>query len=168
MQYIFLFMSIVFFSACATTKSPLSTVQEVNVNRYLGTWHEIARYEHFFEEECIDVSAIYTLKENGEIAVVNRCTKNGELSEAIGQAYATDTTNSKLKVSFFWPFYGDYWIVMLGNNYEYAVIGEPSREYFWILSRTKVLDKNIQENILSKLPSLGYEESKIIWTKQTK
>jgi apolipoprotein D and lipocalin family protein len=157
----------IFFTACSAPKAALKTVEKVNINKYIGTWYEIARYEHFFEVGCLDVSATYTLRENGEIDVLNRCTKEGELSEAKGRAYATDATNSKLKVSFFWPFYGDYWVLMLDEKYEYAVIGEPSREYFWILSRNKTLNEQTKEKILSKMPELGYEEKQLIWTTQT-
>jgi apolipoprotein D and lipocalin family protein len=160
--------TLLFFNACSTPKAPLATVESVNINKYLGTWYEIARYEHFFEKGCSDISATYSLKENGEINVLNQCTKNAKLSEAKGRAHAIDASNAKLKVSFFWPFYGNYWILMLGEAYEYAVIGEPTREYFWILSRSKTLDNETKELILSKLPSLGYEQEKLIWVEHTK
>ncbi len=167
MHYLFFIVFTLFFTACSSPKPPLATVRHVEINKYLGTWYEIARYEHSFEVGCSDVSATYSLKENGQISVLNSCTKeDGKRSQAKGNAYATDETNSKLKVSFFWPFYGDYWIVMLGKNYEYAVIGEPSRKYFWILSRTKSLDENVKKEILASLPVLGYDEVKLIWTKQ--
>ena len=153
----------IFFTACSTPKAPLPTVEKVNIDKYLGTWYEIARYEHFFEKGCSDISATYSLRDNGEIDVLNRCTKDGKLSEAKGIAYATDKTNAKLKVSFFRPFYGNYWVLMLDEKYQYAVIGEPSREYFWILSRTKTLDEDIKKKILLEMPKLGYQENMLIW-----
>jgi len=167
MRHILLSVFALFFTACSTPEAPLKTVEHVQIDKYLGTWYEIARYEHSFEVGCSDVSARYSLKENGKINVINSCTKeDGTISKAIGEAYVTDETNSKLKVTFFWPFYGDYWVITLGENYEYVVIGEPAREYFWILSRKKSLDESIKKEILSSLPALGYDETKLIWTKQ--
>jgi apolipoprotein D and lipocalin family protein len=133
----------------------------------LGTWYEIARYEHRFEKGCSDVSATYTKRDDGKIDVLNRCMKADGLSEAHGVAHAVNETNSKLKVTFFWPFYGDYWVIMLGDDYSYAVIGDPSREYLWILSRAKTLDSFTKDAILNKLPSLGYDVAPLVWTTQT-
>lgn len=148
--------------------APLPTVEKVELERYVGTWYEIARYEHFFEEGCSNVNATYSIRDDGKIKVENRCTKEGKIDEAIGKAYATDESNSKLKVSFFGPFYGDYWILMLDEDYKYVVIGEPSREYLWILSRTKKLEQTTLDAILKKLPELGYSTDKLIWTEQGK
>lgn len=150
----------------STPNTPLPTVEQVDLNRYLGTWYEIARYEHSFEEGCSNVNATYSLSDDGKIKVVNRCLKKGKVDEAIGKAYAVDETNSKLKVSFFGPFYGNYWILVLDEAYTYAVIGDPSREYLWILSRTPKLDTIKLKSILQKLPSLGYDAKKLIWTTQ--
>lgn len=151
-------------SGCTQTYAPLPTVNKVDINRYLGTWYEMARYEHYFEKGCSNVSATYTLNESGKINVLNRCTKGGEEDIAEGIAYAIDETFSKLKVSFFRPFYGNYHILLLDSEYSYVVIGEPSREYFWILSRKNVLDEKIKENILKKMPQWGYSSEKLIWT----
>jgi len=166
MRGFFIFFIVIFLSACTKQYAPLSTVKQVDLNRYLGKWYEIARYEHFFEKGCSNVSAEYTLQEDGDIDVLNSCFKEGELTQAKGVAYATDATNAKLKVSFFRPFYGNYQILMLGKNYEYAVIGEPSREYFWILSRTKKLPQATLDMIVAKMPSLGYDSHKLIWILQ--
>lgn len=156
-----------FFVGCSSHNAPLKTVEKVDINQYLGTWYEIARYEHSFEKGCSNVSATYSLQADGKISVLNSCTKeDGKINKANGIAYALDESFSKLKVSFFRPFYGNYQILMLDEDYRYAVIGEPSREYFWILSRTKVLDKSTLEYIQNKMPSLGYSTSKLIWTKQ--
>lgn len=153
----------ILFTGCTTQQVPLKTVEHVDVQKYMGTWYEIARYEQFFEKGCSDINATYSLQSDGKIGVLNQCIKDGKLNRAEGRAYAVDTSNSKIKVSFFWPFYGDYWIVMLGDKYEYAVIGEPSRKYFWILSRTKELDVSTREKILFQMPSLGYDSSQLIW-----
>ena len=159
---------VLLFTACSSKNPPLQTVQKVDINRYLGTWYEIARYEHFFEKDCKNVSANYSMLDEQTIKVVNRCTNmlTNEKKEAIGRAYATDDTNSKLKVSFFRPFYGDYWVMILDENYDYVVVGTPSREYLWILYRKPILDEKIKNEILQKLPTLGFDASKLIWTIQ--
>lgn len=167
MKYLLTILMTLLFVGCSSTPNkPLPTVKTVDINRYLGTWHEIARYEHSFEKGCSNVNATYSLRDDGKIKVVNRCLKDGKVDEAIGKAYAVDETNSKLKVSFFGPFYGNYWILMLDEAYTYAVIGDPSREYLWILSRTPKLDKETLEHIINKLPTLGYDTQKLIWTPQ--
>ena len=163
MKKIILVCITLLFIGCSNNYEPLPTVQKVELNRYLGTWYEIARYDQYFERGCSNISATYSLKDDGNIQVLNRCTKDGKLNQANGVAYAVDESFSKLKVSFFRPFYGDYQILMLGEDYSYAVIGEPSREYFWILSRTKVLNEEMKQMILQKMPSLGYDESQLIW-----
>jgi apolipoprotein D and lipocalin family protein len=160
----FLIVYILFvFAGCANTNNSLQTVERVDVVKYLGTWYEIARYENFFEKGCIKPNATYSLQKNGTIKVENRCIKNGKSELAIGEAYAIDETFSKLKVSFFWPFYGDYQIIMLDENYTYAVIGEPSRKYFWILGRSQKLDDKIKREILEKMSSFEYDKNKLIW-----
>ena len=156
------------FTACSSKNPPLQTVEKVDLERYLGTWYEIARYEHFFEKDCKNVSANYSIMDEETIKVINKCTKiqTNEKKEVFGRAYATDFTNSKLKVSFFRPFYGDYWVLILDEKYDYVVVGTPSREYLWILSRTSNLDEKIKKEILQKLPTLGFDTSKLIWTIQ--
>ena len=167
-KLLILFCFTILLTACSSKNPPLQTVQKVELNKYLGTWYEIARYEHFFERDCKNVTANYSMMNEETIKVINRCTKiqTNAKKEAIGRAYAIDETNSKLKVSFFRPFYGDYWVIMLDENYKYAVVGTPSREYLWILSRDSKLDEKIKNEILEKLPSLGFDTSKLIWTIQ--
>ncbi|WP_037939940.1 lipocalin family protein [Sulfurospirillum arcachonense] len=156
------------FIGCSKDTLPLNTVGKVNINKYLGTWYEIARYDHSFEKGCTNVSAFYSLRKDGSINVINSCTKeDGTKKEATGVAYATNKNNTKLKVSFFRPFYGDYWILMLDKDYTYALIGEPNREYLWILSRTKTLNANIKNKILQKIEENKFDETKLIWTKQS-
>ena len=160
------FLVPLFFFGCSAHYPTLKTVEKVDINKYLGSWYEIARYEHSFEKGCSDVKATYSLnKDNDSINVLNECTKEGKQTVAKGVAYAKDESNSKLKVSFFRPFYGDYWILMLGDDYEYALIGEPSREYLWILARKSSINEKLKKKILNKLPKLGYTKDKLIWTK---
>lgn len=160
---------IVFLFVGCTSKNPyLKTVEKVDIQKYKGTWYEIARFEHFFEKGCKNVTATYELKNNEKIKVINRCTNidNGEKKEAIGEAYAVNSTNSKLKVSFFKPFYGDYWIIELDEDYNYALVGSPNREYLWILSRSKTISEELKNSILEKLLVHQFDKNKFIWTIQ--
>lgn len=158
----------IFLIACSTKDFPLDTVKSVDINKYQGTWYEIARFEHFFEKGCKNVRANYSLIEDNKIKVINSCQniETNKTKEATGIAYATDNTNSKLKVSFFRPFYGDYWILFLDKDYKYALIGAPSREYFWILSRTKTLNKKTIDSLLLKMKELMFDKDRLIWTIQ--
>lgn len=154
-------------TGCAAFHPPLPTVQQVDLSRYTGKWYEIARYPAWFERDCTASTAEYTARPDGKIDVVNTCRREGELDVAEGVARVVDEdTNAKLKVTFFWPFAGDYWIIELGEDYQYAVIGEPTRNYLWILSRTPTMDDALYQSILSRLPELGYDPDKLIRTEQ--
>jgi apolipoprotein D and lipocalin family protein len=151
---------------CAATTTerlglpPLQTVARVDLSRYTGTWYEIASYPQRFQKGCTGTTATYTLRDDGEIGVVNRCRKgslDGEEDSAKGRARVVDSsTNAKLEVTFFWPFWGDYWIIDLGERYEYAVVGHPSRDYLWILSRTPAMEAAVYQGILDRLRAKGY------------
>jgi apolipoprotein D and lipocalin family protein len=149
---------------------PLETVDFVNLSRYVGQWYEIARYHHKFQEGCVGSRATYSLRDDGKIAVINECydgSFSGKLRTAKGKAWVVDTkTNARLKVSFFWPFAGDYWIIDLGKNYEYAVVGHPARKYLWILSRTPEMSEDVYNNIITGLEKQGYDTAKLIRTEQ--
>jgi apolipoprotein D and lipocalin family protein len=149
---------------------PLQVVPHVDLNRYLGTWYEIARFPFRFQEGCVATQATYTLLENGKIGVLNQCRKpgfDGDLSTAKGKAWVVDKeTNAKLRVRFFWPFSGDYWIIDLGENYDYAVVSQPNRKYLWILSRTPRMDETLYDQILERLRRQHYDVSKLIKTPQ--
>lgn len=131
-------------SAQATSASPLTAVDNVDLRRYAGKWYEIARYPNRFQSKCqSDTTAIYTLRDDGKVQVVNACReKDGKVTTARGTAKVVDKkTNAKLKVIFFWPFYGDYWVIGLSPDYQYAIVGEPSRKYLGILSRTPSMEE---------------------------
>lgn len=145
---------------------PLQTVNYVDLNRYLGKWYEIGRYPNPFQKDCYLSTATYSLDKKGDIIVLNECKKgspNGTYRSIQGKAKIVDQkTNSKLKVSFFWPFYGKYWIVGLDKDYRYALVSEPKRKYLWILSRTATIDKSLQDEIEKKLLELGFDPNKLI------
>jgi apolipoprotein D and lipocalin family protein len=148
-------------------KSELEVVGAVDLSRYAGRWYEIARLPNRFEKKCVDsVTATYTLRSDGKVDVVNRCRKaNGTYATAKGKAKVVDKkTNAKLKVTFFWPFYGDYWILDLGPDYEYAVVGAPNRDYLWILSRRPQIDNQLYQRLLAKMATHGFETQRMIRT----
>lgn len=150
-------------------KDEPETVSSVDLSRYVGTWYEIARLPNRFEKKCADsVTATYVQRPDGKISVTNRCRKSsGEFTTAKGKAKIVDrTTNAKLKVTFFWPFYGDYWILDLGSNYEYAVVGDPSRKYLWILSRTPQMDEELYQRLLQKSAKQGFKTELVMRTVQ--
>ena len=144
------------------------TVKELDLNRYLGTWYEIARFDHRFERGLVGATATYSIREDGKIKVVNQGRKNvldGKLSIAEGKAKLTDEPG-KLKVSFFWIFYADYFVLELDKEYQWALIGSSSAKYLWILSRTPKLDDNVKNMILQKAEKRGYDVSQLIWVEQ--
>lgn len=147
----------------------LKTVPKVEISRYLGTWYEIASFPQWFQKDCAATTATYTLRPDGQIDVLNACRKgglDGPPEQARGRAYAVDETATKLKVTFFWPFYGDYWVIDLAPDYSYAVVGHPSRDYLWILSRTPRLDQATYDGILTRLTGQGYDLSRLNRTAQ--
>lgn len=162
----FTFISFMIFGCSTSTTAPLQTVKTLNLDQYKGTWYEIARYENRFERGCVGATANYALN-NDYVAVTNSCyDAQGTMSaQAQGKAYAVENSqNAKLRVTFFWPFYGDYWVLMLANDYRYSVVGDPSRKYLWILSRTPSLSDSDRQYIISQLPTFGYTSDKLYWT----
>ncbi len=148
----------------AESKASLQPVPYVDLARY-----EIARYPNRFEKDCAsDVTATYTQLSGGKIEVLNECRKaDGQRKRSKGTARVVDKgTNAKLKVTFFWPFSGNYWIIDLAPYYSYAVIGEPGRKYLWILSRTSLLTESTYGEIVTRVRELGYDPSKLTKTKQ--
>jgi apolipoprotein D and lipocalin family protein len=150
---------------------PLETVDHVDLTRYLGKWFEIARLPLSWENKCIsDVTATYTLQPDGKIGVLNSCRKSdGKITQSKGIAKIAskkDSSNSKLKVTFFWPFSGDYWILDLDPNYRWALVGNPNRKNLWILSRTPDLNQEIVDALLARGKALGFDTRKIAMTKQ--
>lgn len=163
-------------AGCATTTTerlklpPLKAVEQVELGRYLGTWYEIAAFPQRFQRGCTASTATYALRADGQIDVLNRCRKDrldGEEKVAAGLARVVDAkSNAKLEVSFFRPFWGAYWILELGGDYQYAVVGHPSRDYLWILSRTPAMEPAVYQAIVSRLADQGYETSRLVKTLQ--
>lgn len=164
-----LIFSILFLLNCTNTSSQMidkTTVKELDLNRYLGTWYEIARFPHSFEKNLVGVTATYSLREDGKIRVINqgyKTTLDGELSVAEGKAKIPDPSEpGKLKVSFFWIFYADYNVLELDENYQYVMIGSSSPKYFWILSRIPQMDSATYEMLLVKARERGYDLANLV------
>jgi len=149
---------------------PLQTVARVDLQRYLGTWYEIASYPHRFQKGCVATRAVYKLRDDGQIAVRTECrdeTLDGPLKSVQGKARVVDpASNARLEVTFFWPFWGAYWIIDLDPDYRWAVVGHPSRNYLWILSRTRTLDETLYQQIVARLTAQGYEPARLNRTLQ--
>lgn len=162
-------------ASTAQANLPLDTVSSVDLERYLGKWYEIARFEQSFQKGCTAVEANYELRKDGDIKVTNKCrlnTPDGELKESVGRAWIKDKdTNAKLKVQFFLRglklplFAGNYWILELDEDYQYAIIGEPKRKYLWFLSRTKKIDDKLYDELVAKAKDMHFDVSKLIKTK---
>lgn len=156
---------------------PLRTIEKVELDKYLGVWYEVARKPMYFQNKCDrDVSATYTLNENGNIGVDNRCyTKDGQLNQSVGEAFIQNAPfNTKLKVSFLpesvrWlPVgRGDYWVLKIDDAYQTVLVGEPRRRYLWVLSRSAQPDQAVVKEYLDYAQSIGYDIGDVIHTKQT-
>ena len=154
----------------AAAAAPLPTVDHVDLSRYAGTWYEIASYPKWFQRGCVATQATYALRPNGQVEVLNACREerlDGKVRQAKGKAWVVDkATNAKLKVQFFWPFRGDYWIVALDPEYRWTVVGDPARASCWILSRTRTLDDGTFAAIVDRVRALGFEPERLRRTLQ--
>lgn len=177
MKKLVLFFSMLICSVALSSSSlPLDTVDYVDLDRYLGKWYEIARFDQSFQKGCTAVEANYSLRKDGDIKVINTCrvgSPDGEYKEAEARAWVVDEeTNAKLKVQFFLRgiklpiFAGNYWILELDEDYQYAMVGDKSRKYLWILSRTKDLDEKIYLELVAKAKDLHFDVSKLLKTQQ--
>jgi apolipoprotein D and lipocalin family protein len=151
-------------------KAPLDVAPQVDLTRYAGKWYEIARLPNRFQRVCAsDVTATYTLRPDGRIAVLNECRQaDGRRKSAKGTAWVADARgpNTKLKVTFFWPFRGNYWIIDLDPEYRWAVVGEPGRDYLWILSREPQLDTALYQQIVERAKQQGFDTAELLKTRQ--
>lgn len=140
----------------------------VDIQRYLGRWYELARFEQSFQRDCDGVTADYALRDDGKISVINRCRKpDGTMDEARGKAKVVEGANgAKLKVSFFGPFYGDYWVLDRGASYEWAIVGEPSGRYLWLLHREAEPGEVVRDAMIARARALGYDTALLRLTQQ--
>lgn len=143
----------------------LQTVPYVDLQKYIGKWYEIASYPQSFQRGCVCSTAEYSLSDKGYIVVENRCRIgdiNGVESYVKGKAFVEKNSgNAKMKVQFFWPLKGKYWIVDLADDYSYAVVSHPNKQYLWILYRTPIMNEQIYQEILDRLKIWGFDMESI-------
>lgn len=160
------YLSLLF--AMTSFAAPPTTVKHVDLKRYMGKWYEIASFPNWFQRHCNCTTATYTLK-GDEVQVLNQCYKGEALehSKATGKAWTvTDQSNAKLKVQFFWPFRGDYWILYLDPGYQDVIIGDPDRKYLWILSRQRQINVQLYHKLVKIAQQKGYDTRKLVQTRQ--
>ena len=157
-------------AGCSTTPPPnVTPVTPFELSRYLGQWHEIARLDHSFERDMIKVTAQYSMNPDGSVKVLNRGfnTKKQAWKDAVGKAWLIDGPNKgALKVSFFGPFYGGYFITALDPDYQWAMVVGPDVDYFWILARQPTIDEGVKSNLLKQARTIGIAVDDIIWVAQ--
>ncbi len=157
-------------TGCTGIPKNVSPIDGFQVGRYLGTWYEIARLDHSFERGLTNVHAVYSKNDDGSIQVLNKGydPESGRWKEARGKAYFVSQPDiGRLKVTFFWPFYGGYNIIELDKeNYSYALVCGPDKSYLWLLARTPQLDKTVQDRMVEKARLLGFETENLIYVKQ--
>ena len=159
-------------AADGITVAAVQPVPAVDLERFLGSWYEIARIPAWFQNRCVkDTTALYQLRTDGKITVTNRCiTRKGDIDQAVGLARVLDpATKARLQVSFVsllgWrPFWGDYWIIGLDPEYRWLVVGDPRRQYGWILSRTSVMEPALLEAAFQSLERNGYGRGRFVFT----
>lgn len=159
--------------ACSSPTPPsgVSVVENFNASRYLGTWYEIARLDHRFERGLDNVTATYSLREDGGINVINKGynPERGMWQKTDGKAYFTGSSDrAALKVSFFGPFYGGYNVIALDKEYRHALVCGPDRDYLWILSRTRTIPDDVKQQMLSIARRQGFAVDKLIWVAQNR
>lgn len=151
------------------TAQTLATVNSVDLNQYAGKWYEIASFPQRFQKGCHCTTAEYTLTDKNYVVVKNSCRLDSITGKAItiqGKAFVKKKSgNAKLKVQFFWPFRGDYWIIDLADNYSYAVVGHPNRKYLWILSRTNTMSDSLYNKITERLVLKDFDVTKLVRTR---
>ncbi|WP_461537831.1 lipocalin family protein [Spongorhabdus nitratireducens] len=153
-------------TGCVGIPTGIEPVRDFNINRYLGTWYEVARLDHSFERGLSKVTATYTLRKDGGISVLNLgySSTDNRWRQAEGKAYFVGKSDTAyLKVSFFGPFYGSYIVFDLDNEYQHAMVSGPNKSYFWILSRTPEIDKATLQQLLDKAEQLGFDTDKLIY-----
>ncbi len=164
-----IFMATLLLTALSSTAQTIdhTTVDNVDLKRYMGRWYEIARYDHSFERDLQYCEAFYALGDEGKISVTNTGinSRTERRKTSYGKAKAGDAPG-QLRVSFFWIFYSDYNILALDEDYEWALVGSKSPKYLWILARTRHIDSATKNNILAIAQSRGYDTSKLIWVRQ--
>jgi len=167
-RIIFVGFAIFYLVASCSSQPPLETVKRVDLRKYSGKWYEISHLPARFLDGCSCITATYTIDPKGHVNVFNKCKKsNGKWTSIQGKAFPqSNSWNSRLKVRFFWPFRADYYIIELADDYSYAVVGEPDRNYLWILSRTPQMDPTLYQELVKKCGNKGFAVEYLVVTSQ--
>lgn len=153
-------------TSCSTASTvDNSTVQSLDLNRFMGRWYEVARFDHKFERDMQQVTTIYAIQDNGRVKVINQGFKNRKWKTSEGKGKLT-TTPGLLRVSFWGPFYSDYRVMMLAPDYSYALIGGENDKYLWILSRSPQMRQDTRNQVLREAQRRGYNTNNLIWVQQ--
>ena len=177
MKKIWVLTTLFLLSGCLGMPKNMAPVKEFDVNRYLGTWYEIARLDHSFERGLTQVTAHYALRDDGGLSVINRgfSLKSNEWKEADGKAYFVgETDEGYLKVSFFGPFYGSYVVFGLSpssksdKDYQYAFLSGPDLSYLWLLSRKSIVAPEVLADFINQSKVLGFDTNELIMVEQDK
>jgi len=158
------FGAITIAAAGASVPVPIQSVAMVDQSRWMGRWYQIARLPNRFQKGCTGAYTDFSLRDDGQINVVNSCRneKDGSLRQEKGHAWVIEPiSNSRIKVSFFWPFRTEYWVIGLGKEYEYTVVASPNRKYLWILSRTPSMSDDLYADIMKEVERQGFDISKV-------
>ncbi len=167
-KHLFLIAATYLLTACTHSSPPPMTARHVDLNQYQGTWYEIASLPNYFQRGCHCTRAEYMLEGN-DVKVSNSCYRGEPLkySSATAKAWATDSSNSRLKVRFFWPFTGDYWVLYVSPDYQYALVGTPSRSYLWLLARQPEISDVKYQQLINIALEQKYDLKKLKKTDQS-
>jgi apolipoprotein D and lipocalin family protein len=158
---ILIFSAMFLLTSSCRSQTP-ETVGFVDLEKYAGLWYEYASFPARFQKGCTNTTAEYKISPKGYVIVINKCTRENDRTGIEGKAFVVPNSgNAKLKVQFFWPFRGDYWILDLAEDYSWAVVGSPKRNYLWILSRTPVMEQNLYNEITSRVAAKGFDITKL-------
>lgn len=141
---------------------PPETIPQLDLFRYMGTWHEIAKYPNRFQKGCGCTTATYALRSDGKVSVLNRCA--GPRGDRSAKGWAKVVGPGKLKVTFFWPFFGDYWILALDPEYRWVVVGSPDRRYLWILARSPRIEEGLYQSLVARAQAQGFDPAALVRT----
>jgi len=153
-------------SACTGMPDGVEPVTGFDKSRYLGRWHEIARLDHSFERDLVDVTAEYSLRDDGNVRVVNSGTDSGTGERKVAEGHAKfvgDDTTAHLKVSFFGPFYGSYVVFELDPNYQYAFVAGYNTDYLWLLAREPDISEEVRNKFIARARGLGFPTDELVW-----
>lgn len=166
----FSFLFVLLLTGCLGMPKPIAPIQDFEVKKYLGTWYEIARLDHSFERGLTQVTAQYSLKEDGGVKVTNRgyLAEQSEWQQAEGKAYfVNDPNEGYLKVSFFGPFYGSYVIFYLDPAGQHAFVSGPDHDYLWLLSRTPTVDDSVKQKFITMSKEKGFDVNELVFVEQS-